>query len=271
MLKCPVCGKVLEGEPGRFVCENRHSFDRAANGYVNLLLPNRGAGNHGDSKEMLRARRSFLEKGYYANLSGALCRLVLEESRRPLRVLDCCCGEGYYTNALRRALEEAGAEFILAAFDISKNAARMAASKENPVQYFAASVFDIPVEDGWADIALHSFAPYCDAEIARVLSPGGLLFGVLPGRRHLYGLKEVLYDRPYENDETGYESERLKFLRDLRLCGTIHLACPEDIQSLFWMTPYCWRTPEAGVKRMQALAELHTETEFLIRILQKPE
>ena len=77
MLKCPVCGKDLEGNPGRYGCENRHSFDRAANGYVNLLLPNRGAGNHGDSKEMLRARRSFLEKGYYANLSGALCRLVM--------------------------------------------------------------------------------------------------------------------------------------------------------------------------------------------------
>ena len=37
---------------------------------------------------------------------------------------------------------------------------------------------------------------------------------------------------------------------------TLHLANQADIQSLFRMTPYCWKTPKAGVERMEALENL---------------
>ena len=34
-----------------------------------------------------------------------------------------------------------------------------------------------------------------------MLAPEGSLYTVVPGARHLFGLKEVLYDTPYLNDE----------------------------------------------------------------------
>lgn len=36
---CPVCGKALRPDAGSYRCENRHCFDRAKSGYVNLLPP----------------------------------------------------------------------------------------------------------------------------------------------------------------------------------------------------------------------------------------
>ena len=43
--------------------------------------------------------------------------------------------------------------------------------------------------------------PFNEREVARVLAPEGSLYTVVPGARHLFGLKEVLYDTPYLNDE----------------------------------------------------------------------
>ena len=57
---CPVCGeKLTEHEKGA-LCPNRHSFDKAKSGYINLLPNNLPAGNHGDNKLMIKARHDFL-------------------------------------------------------------------------------------------------------------------------------------------------------------------------------------------------------------------
>ena len=47
---------------------------------------------------------------------------------------------------------------------------------------------------------------------------------------------------------------------------TLHLANQADIQSLFRMTPYCWKTPKAGVERMEALENLDCQASFRIHI-----
>jgi len=44
------------------LCENRHCFDIAKSGYVNLILSNKSL--HGDDKEMITARRTFLNSRY---------------------------------------------------------------------------------------------------------------------------------------------------------------------------------------------------------------
>lgn len=55
----------------------RHCYDIAKEGYVNLLVANRKhSKDPGDDKEMVAARRRFLEEDHYAPLRGALCRLI---------------------------------------------------------------------------------------------------------------------------------------------------------------------------------------------------
>ena len=63
MYICPKCSAPLTFSEKHFECVNRHSFDISAKGYVNLLLGAK-AGVHGDNKEMITARRSFLSLGH---------------------------------------------------------------------------------------------------------------------------------------------------------------------------------------------------------------
>ena len=69
-LRCPVCAGALEKRAGAYLCPKNHSFDIAKSGYVNLLL-NSSQGHHGDDKLMVRARRDFLDKGYYDRFIAA--------------------------------------------------------------------------------------------------------------------------------------------------------------------------------------------------------
>lgn len=92
---CPVCGeKLTELEKGA-VCPNRHSFDKAKSGYINLLPNNLPAGNHGDNKLMIKARHDFLEKGYYLPLRNSLCEVLRKITDKSSVIIDAGCGEGW--------------------------------------------------------------------------------------------------------------------------------------------------------------------------------
>ena len=74
---CPVCSLPLTESDRTYACANAHSFDKAKNGYVNLLThASRPAGNHGDNRDMVRARRDFLDKGFYAPLQQKIAALA---------------------------------------------------------------------------------------------------------------------------------------------------------------------------------------------------
>ena len=79
-----------------------------------------------------------------------------------------------------------------------------------------------------------------------MLKPGGWFLYVVPGARHLWELKQVLYDRPYPNEEkqTPYPGFAYRAIREVDF--TAHLPDPQTIQDLFQMTPYFWKTPKQG-------------------------
>lgn len=272
-LSCPVCNMPLFPEEGRLVCEKNHSFDRAKSGYVNLLLSN---GKHsklpGDNKLMVNARRDFLQKGYYAPLAKALCEeavsLYREAETPEWAVLDVGCGEGYYTNAVFESLSDLG-NIQVAGIDISKFALNAAAKKNKQVEYAVASAFHLPVADRSVDLLLNLFAPYCGEEFWRVLKRGGLMLMVIPSKRHLWELKQAVYDSPYENEVKGYDLPEFELLKVRKIKDTITLECQQDIQNLFMMTPYFYKTSEENTQRLAALEKLTTKIEFELLIYRK--
>ena len=265
---CPKCGNELIKNDARAVCRSGHSYDKSRYGYYNLLLSNAG-GVHGDNKEMVEARRRFLDGGFYSPLREALTELVLKHTPRCGTVLDAGCGEGYYTDGVATALEKRDGACNFFAFDISKEAARRAKRRAQAAEVCVASCYAMPISDDSVDTVMNVFSPMAPEETGRVLKRGGRFIVAVPDREHLFGLKALLYDKPYKNEveetaPTGFlEIERRRVRYPLTLNDT------SDIQSLFMMTPYAYRTTSAGRDRLYGAKSLVTEADFSLFVYER--
>ena len=269
-LRCPVCGGLLQQREKTYVCSTGHSFDRAKSGYVNLLIARQSAAQHGDDKKMVRARRAFLEGGFYEPLQNALCRAAMKQApEKRVDLLDAGCGECYYTAAVEQALLGSGREVSAVGVDISKDALRFGDKRGHDLRLAVASAYHMPVEDDSCDIVLNVFAPFAGEEYLRVLRRGGVVLHVSPGEHHLWELKQVLYDHPYPNEvkETPYEGFAYAEIRHVE--DRIRVLGQEDIHALFQMTPYYWKTPKSGCQRLAALEELAVTISFDIHVFRR--
>lgn len=269
---CPLCRAPLTRGEHTYTCPAGHSFDLAAAGYTHLLPANRKhSKNPGDDKAMVAARSAFLDKGYYAPLAQTLCDLAARDTAdlpHPA-LLDCGCGEGYYTAALAARLAQEGRSGPIAGVDISKFALRRAAKRVKEGEFAVASVYHLPVADESIGLLFNVFSPLCPQEFARVLRPGGHFYYVVPSALHLWEIKQVLYDKPYENAVKREDYPGFQWLEAVPLRYTVHLDCSQDIMALFGMTPYAWKTPKAGVERLSALETLDTQIGFDIHVYRK--
>lgn len=262
LFRCPLCAKPLERTGEGLACRSGHCFDRAAAGYVHLLPANKKhSKSPGDDREMVAARSAFLGKGHYAPLLDTLCEAARDclDISAPV-IVDSGCGEGYYTAGLYRALS--GREPRMAGVDLSKFALRRAAKKLPQGEFAVASAYRLPLADGCADLLTNIFSPLAAEEFARVLKPGGFFVYAVPSARHLWEIKEVLYAKPYENpvrreDYTGFAWQGVREVRDV-----LSLTDQADIMALFRMTPYAWKTPEEGVRKLEALRRLDVQIGF---------
>jgi len=255
-LICPVCGLPLTRTEKVFVCGAHHSFDIAKEGYVNLITGSRSGSKTGDNATMARMRRDFLNKGYYEKLSDAvnktLCSLVSNGS-----VTDICCGEGYYTS---RIADRFNGQTL--GFDLSKEMVRLAAKRKSKAFFFAANMAKIPLADESQSACVHMFAPFSAAEFSRIISPGGYLISAIPGKYHLMGLKEAVYDEPYLNGDILRNTDGFTAEDSISLKYDITLTDNSDIKALFMMTPYGWKTSEKDAKKLDSLTKLSTALDF---------
>lgn len=259
VLICPVCNLELSIKDDFFACQSNHCFDVAKEGYVNLLSAHKSGDKVGDNKDMARSRRDFLNKGYYSLLAKTVGDCLEKYSCKGDTVLDICCGEGYYTAELTKRFDR---KFY--GFDISKNMVRLAAKRKCGAEFFVANISSIPIKSGSVKFAFHLFAPFHSGEFFRILCDDGVIVTAIPGREHLFGLKKVLYDNPYFNDEKAPESDLFEQIDKIHVKGEIALNTNEDIMSLFQMTPYYYHTPSEGMTKIEKLNSLTTPIEFVL-------
>ncbi len=239
MLICPICQAPLAEHDTGVACPAGHRFDRARQGYLNLLpVQHKKSRDPGDNQQMVEARRRFLEGGHYQPVAARLAALAAE--RQPRRWLDVGCGEGYYTAQLADALPAAQGY----ALDISREAVRRAARRSATVSWLVASMARIPLADASCDLLASVFSPLDWQETLRLLAPGGGLLRVGPTHEHLYELRARLYEdvRPYDDEKhltqipTG-----MRLVHSEKLSYTLQLEAAQDRADLLAMTPHGWR------------------------------
>lgn len=258
---CPLCAAPLQLDQKSYVCENKHRFDLAKEGYLNLLpVQFKHSAEPGDNKQMMQARREFLEAGYYEPMAKAVAMMI--NAHQPAHLLDLGCGEGYYSRKIEAYCSSA---MTLHGVDIAKFAIAAAAKKQANARFIVASSSRLPYADEYFDFVLRVFAPSNEHELRRILKPSGLLLTVTPGPRHLWQLKEFIYAEVKEHDLDSDLPQGFERIDTQRISYKI---APEPQQriDLLQMTPFAWRAGEDVRQAIKDAATLEIETDFILTL-----
>lgn len=259
-LACPLDGAPLRRDGATWRCAAGHSFDIASQGYINLLpVQQKRSRDPGDSKEMVAARRRFLNAGFYQPIAAAVSRAALADLRpgATASCLDAGSGEGYYLRQLAAAATESRQSLAVLGLDISKWAVLSAAKQDKRPSWVVGSNANLPVLPGSLDRVLCMFGFPVYAEFARVLKPAGLLLQVDAGPDHLRELREIIYPalKPERSAEprtpAGFVS-----LSTESIGYSADIVGAEQIADLLAMTPHLYRATAEGRARAAALTAL---------------
>lgn len=263
---CPICGKPLTRGEKSFSCVKRHSFDLAKQGYVNLLpVQNKKSLHPGDTKEMLIARREFLNSGIYLPICNAVTEkatALLKSTENP-QIVDIGCGEGYYTTAIKNAVESSCCMGI----DISKDAVRMACSRDKEIVWAVATAGCLPVADNSTNLITAMFSLISKDEYTRILKKGGYIIEVIAGNNHLIELKHIIYDDVYKQDKKpAYISDEFKEIsrEEQEFSFTLDNS---QLKNLLMMTPHLWRIKKENRERLEQTETLTAH--YWVRVLKK--
>ena len=214
------------------VCQNRHTFNIAKQGFVNFLRQTKGDKNY--DMASFENRSQILAAGYYDPILE-----VISERLRDLpehsHVLDVACGEGYYSRQLAQEFDK---DFM--AFDLSKDSILLAA-RQNPqknVAWFVGDLAQLPLREHCIDVILDIFSPANYQEFGRLLSDHGLVFKVIPHEDHLKEFRQLLPEaQAYSNqDVLEHFQESCDLLERVTIAKTWSMPS-EHVQTFAEMTP----------------------------------
>ena len=243
-------------------CSNRHSFDLAKFGYVNLAPQIKQSANY--DKENFQNRQQILEAGFYqVILEGVSDLLATKPSAKT--VLDIGCGEGFYS----RKLQESHSDKTFYAFDISKDSIQIAAKSEAnwAVNWFVGDLARLPIKDASMDILLDIFSPANYGEFRRVLSKDGILIKVIPTENHLKEIRQTVQDqltkKDYSNQDIKEHFQEHFSIQSSQIAPLTKSITAEQRQALLSMTPLLFHVDQSKIDWSQ-LTEITIEAEILV-------
>ncbi|VMH28654.1 23S_rRNA m1G745 methyltransferase [Streptococcus pneumoniae] len=259
---CPICQENLTLLETNFKCCNRHSFDLAKFGYVNLVPQIKQSANY--DKENFQNRQQILEAGFYQAILDAVSDL-LASSKTTTTILDIGCGEGFYS----RKLQESHSEKTFYAFDISKDSVQIAAKSEPnwAVNWFVGDLARLPIKDANMDILLDILSPANYGEFRRVLSKDGILIKVIPTENHLKEIRQRVQDqltnKEYSNQDIKEHFQEHFTILSSQTASLTKTITAEQLQALLSMTPLLFHVDQSKIDWSQ-LTEITIEAEILV-------
>lgn len=286
---CPICREplILGAEKNAYSCLNNHYFDVARQGYINLLTSNQKKSKlPGDSKDMVAARRLFLQNGHYKKISEKLNALIIADFLRsrlgPYAILDLGCGEGYYTGRLMADADRTASEnsdpsqadyhdpVNYYGIDISKEAVKWASSDNKRAIWIVGTNYHLPLKNASFDCIFSVFSPVLWSECIRILKQKGLFVRILPGTRHLIEIRDIIYPKTILNEDAGKSEppNGLQHLETEKIEYTIDLN-QNELLELVQMTPHYWKTSQTDKNALKEFSALNVTVSMLIFIYQK--
>lgn len=259
---CPICQENLTLVESSLKCNNRHSFDLAKFGYVNLAPQIKQSANY--DKENFQNRQQILEAGFYQAILEVVSDL-LSNSKNAKTILDIGCGEGFYS----RKLQERHPDKTFYAFDISKDSVQIAAKSEPnwAVNWFVGDLARLPIKDASMDILLDIFSPANYGEFRRVLSKDGILIKVIPTKNHLKEIRQKVQDqltkKDYSNQDIKNHFQEHFTILSSQTASLTKTITAEQLQALLSMTPLLFHVDQTKIDWSQ-LTEITIEAEILV-------
>lgn len=273
LLMCPICREALHLEGKAWQCVNRHSYDQAKQGYVNLhVVQHKNSKSPGDTPDAVAARRRFLQTGAYQPLQQAVSELLQSISAKA--VLDIGCGEGYYTQAMADVVPQ------VVAVDIAKSAVQTAAkqaqqsnedNKAQNITWVVGTGAVLPVLDQSMDVCSSLFSPLPKAEMLRVLKKRGYLIIATPAPQHLFAMREALFDevKAHEPDKFLAQMSPEFSLVSKQIITTDLNLDQNQLKDLIAMTPYAWKAKADKRHALEAQSSFQLSASFCLFLLQK--
>lgn len=257
LFACPICGnKMLTDDRKSIYCLNRHSFDLAQSGYVNLLLK-RVKTDY--DKELFAARSIICASGFFdpvlLQIKKRIEREIASQSIDKINILDVGCGEGSLLARLNDSLS-GEKDFVVRSvgIDIAKEGIRQAAKKYSRIVWCVANLARAPFTTGQFQVLLNIFSPSNYLEFSRMMSVDGLLIKVIPCDNYLQELRRVFYDSEdkqfYSNKQTvELFSDSFAVLETRQMNYQVPVK-KEHIEHLIKMTPLSWHVAAGKIKKV---------------------
>lgn len=258
LFACPICGaSMYMTETASMSCSNRHTFDLARQGYINLLTSNVQANKY--DQRLFNARLALNQTGFFARLLAAL-QICIDEhasyrSHDQLILLDAGCGEGSHLAQLVSKMQANGQSAVGIGLDIAKDGIRLAASTYTGLVWCVADLARSPFRAAQCDIILNILSPANYAEFKRLMRPDGIVIKVFPGPTYLQELRTALYagssKETYQNEDSVQQfGQQFTPLVTKRVCYQQELTAT-TLNYLLQMTPLAWSADRATLEAVR--------------------
>ena len=147
-------------------------------------------------------------------------------------------------------------------------AIRLAAKRYAEVLFCVASSQRLPFASQSLDAIVRIYAPCNEAELARVLKPGGIVLTVTPGPHHLQQFKALIYR------EVQLHAAEQKTYPEFHQIARHSLRYPMALTgaaavTLLQMTPFAWRARDEVWQTLQQSELFNCDADFTLTLWQR--
>lgn len=274
IFRCPACRvqmKMINSQS--LVCNNRHCFDLAKQGYVNLLSR---ANKTKYDKQMFEYRRVISRSGFFDPLNKVISQKIINQLlvNESARILDAGCGEGsHLINIQEEISRNISFPLLAVGIDISKEGINTAAAEYFNAIWCVADIANCPFSNHQFNYILNILSPANYSEFHRLITDDGMVIKVIPERDYLKELRDIFYEgsekQVYSNvitikhfyesfEETDVENVRYQVKLDKTL-----------IEPLLGMTPLTWGITTEQLQQIKEMNLQQVTVDFKILIGKK--